>query len=575
MSLKNILCGAISAVSLISFADTPEKNVTLGANNPDKMRLVPITASMSTHSTILFNVLAGEIAIQRGQFAAAEQYYFIAGQLAKNVDLAKLATGTAVAAQNYPVAAKDLEYWLKLNPKQLEALQMGALIAIENGDEKSAVDYLRRLITLKAATSDDGYAELTALLERVNKMELRLQLARKVITNDKLEDPNAIFALANAEFEANNWKEAEKLIRKALAKHPGWYEAQLLLVRTLKADNNVQAARTFLEQLVKNTPTDKKLRNIYARLLLEQKDWLAAQQQFTQLYKDDPKDGDSLFALGILSLQLKQRDQSIKYLEHLYNLGSHQDDAAYYLGQIQEEDGHNTEAVTWYTKVNGDNRLNAQIRIAQIYAKQGNTFKAREIIQQIRDQVNVKDQQMDLVEAEILREAKQYKLALEVLTNALNKNPDNSELLYTRALTAIQMGQFDASEQDFKLIIKLDPKNVEALNALGYTLATETTRYKEALEYIQRALELKPDNPAILDSMGWVQYRLGNKEKALTFLKRALEMMPDPEIASHLGEVLWENGDQAKARQIWSEALQKTPNSEYILKMQKRYGVQF
>jgi tetratricopeptide (TPR) repeat protein len=130
-------------------------------------------------------------------------------------------------------------------------------------------------------------------------------------------------------------------------------------------------------------------------------------------------------------------------------------------------------------------------------------------------------------------------------------------------------------EQDLKIVIEQDPKHADALNALGYTLADQTGRYQEALGYIQRALVLKPDSPAILDSMGWVQYRLGHPREALPYLKRAMELLPDAEIAAHLGEVLWAIGEQERARRIWREALNKDPGSEYILKMQERYGVRF
>jgi tetratricopeptide (TPR) repeat protein len=182
---------------------------------------------------------------------------------------------------------------------------------------------------------------------------------------------------------------------------------------------------------------------------------------------------------------------------------------------------------------------------------------------------------MDLVEAEILREAGQYTAALRILTRALKKAPHNQDLLYARALTAVHVGQIEILEQDLKQIIAKDPNHVEALNALGYTLAAETNRYEEALSYIQRAFAIKPNNPAILDSMGWIQYRMGHPQKAVQYLKRALTLLQDPEIAAHLGEVLWQIGDQDQARRVWREALNKAPASEYILKMQELYGVRF
>ena len=172
---------------------------------------------------------------------------------------------------------------------------------------------------------------------------------------------------------------------------------------------------------------------------------------------------------------------------------------------------------------------------------------------------------LDNPDVEMVQEgAPAYLLLMDAL---VANSPDNPDLLYDRALYAVELGRIDILEQDLSKVIQNDPNHADALNALGYTLADQTTRYGEALMYIERALALKPDSAAILDSMGWVQYRLGNNLEALRYLRRALELQPDAEIAAHLGEVLWVTGDREEARKVWQAALADNPDDELLQRL--------
>jgi tetratricopeptide (TPR) repeat protein len=305
-------------------------------------------------------------------------------------------------------------------------------------------------------------------------------------------------------------------------------------------------------------------------LLVEQEDIDGARTQFKRLLKAAPKDADTLFALGILALQAEQSEEAQEYLQRLYSTGEHRDEAAYYLGQIYESSDDAEQALNWYQRVEGGNLFEAHI-----YAKQGEVSRAREILQQLRGHIGEEVPRLYLIESEILRDIGHYQAAIDVLNTALVSNPDDPELLYARALTAVNIDRIDILESDLLKLLEQDPEHADALNALGYTLADQTDRYAEALAYIERAIKLKPDSPAIMDSMGWVQYRMGNKQEALRYLWRALELLPDAEIAAHLGEVLWEQGEHQRAREVWRQALEKEPDSKYLLKMLQRYGKSF
>jgi len=529
------------------------------------------TISSAVLPDVVYSVLAGDIATQRGRYLEAYKHYFYAAGLGRQAELAELATKSALAAQAQEEGREAVALWLELSPDHVGALQIGALLAIEENDMDLAASYLRRVISVSAARGEDGYLEVARLLTKIGDEPLRLQLMRRLVA-DAQDDPQALFALALVEMSSSNVVESEAVLRRALELRPDWHEARVLLVRALGTQEKDQEARQTLERFLGDYPDDTKLRAAYARLLLQQEDVDAAERQFQLLLKDDPENPDTLFALAILALHQEERDAAKEYFRRLHATGKHADEAAFYLGQLLEEDGQEAEALTWYQKVEGSDEGDARVRIARIHAKRGEVSRAREIIQQLRGEVVEDTVQLDLIEGEILSDVKQYQAAVDVLTRALQEHPGHPDLLYARGLTAVNLDRIDIMEQDLREILKQEPDHADALNALGYTLADRTDRYQEALGYIQKALVLKPESPAILDSMGWVQYRLGNQEEALRYLTQAMEQLPDPEIAAHLGEVLWHKGERERARKIWKEALANNPDNDYLLRVLKRFN---
>jgi tetratricopeptide (TPR) repeat protein len=219
----------------------------------------------------------------------------------------------------------------------------------------------------------------------------------------------------------------------------------------------------------------------------------------------------------------------------------------------------------------GNNYIDAQIRIAALLAVEGDIDAARAHLQNISAPTLDVELRLFLAEGEILRNVNKYQDAYDVYSMALQQMPDNSQLLYARALTAEKLGRIDEAIGDLEQIVKNEPNNAEALNALGYTLVDLTHRIPEGQQHIEKALKLKPNDPAILDSMGWAYYRLGQHKKALQYLQQAFDKLKDPEIAAHLGEVLWVLGNKDQARQIWDEALRETPKDKVLLNVIERF----
>ncbi len=544
---------------------------------PETIPVVPATApalkvEYQQVPDLVYGVLAGEVATQRDRFDQAHPHYLAAARLSSSPELAELATKAALAAKDLGAAMDAANYWLQLKPDDLSALQIAALIEAQRGNLDPAADKLRRVVDLQNASAGNGYLLVATLLTKVADKDMRLQLMRRLAGPDN-QDPDALLALAVLEAGMHHFAEAEQLARRVLAARPDSSEAKAFLVRMLTEQDKKAEARAALEQFLKESPEDGLLRGTYARLLLEQEDLTAAREQFRQLLKERPGEDDVLFALGVLSLELKDLADARQSFETLYAGKERRSEAAYYLGQVEELEGSKDKALAWYLKADGKRRFEAQLRAARLRGQLGDLRLAREMIQQLRGQTNHDLTELTLVEAEILRDAKQYPLAVGVLDEALAKKPEDADLLYTRAMVGVAMGRLDILERDLQQILKKDPNHGDALNALGYTLADQTDRYPEALGYIERALAQKPDSPAFLDSMGWIQYRLGNRDQALTYLRRAYDLLKDGEIAAHLGEVLWVNGQRDEALQVWDGILAKDPKSEHVLKAKERFQV--
>jgi tetratricopeptide (TPR) repeat protein len=358
----------------------------------------------------------------------------------------------------------------------------------------------------------------------------------------------------------------------ALAEIEGVHATRAKLLLSLGRSDE---AVVSLNKAVENNPDDQTLRLTYARLLVDIKDYEKARAQFEKLHLASPDDAELLYTLGLLSLESQRLDDAEKYMMMLVELKQREGEAQYYLGRIFENRKQYDVAIDWYGQVHvGDYKFDAQLRIADMLGLSGRTDEAVEHLDAI-----LKGSQSDgslvriyIAKGELLRAARRYEEALVVFNTALEIVPGNSDLLYSRALVAERLGRIDMLEADIKFILKTEPNNAHALNALGFTLADQTDRYEEAYAYIKRAIEINPDDAAIIDSWGWIHYRMGDYDKAIALLRKALSRFDDAEIASHLGEVLWVSGNQDEARSIWQKALKKSPDAPALQSVMQRFN---
>ncbi|TCT23002.1 tetratricopeptide repeat protein [Thiobaca trueperi] len=518
----------------------------------------------------VYAILVAEIAGRRGDMATAFVNYLQAARLTRSPLMAELALRAAVSSNDDQAAAEGVNFWLELAPDAPSAHQVAAFLRIKAEDREGALTHLARLVELSAGAAESVYAQSAAIVARVPNPDQRVALMQALISRFP-ESADAQQSLALVAASAARLEIAERAARRALELRPDWNQPRLFLVKLLLSENKRAEARALLEAFVSQSPGDQSLHMLYGQFLVDEQEFTTAREVFGRLLLNHPNDPDALFAVGLLSLQLNDLDGARTAFTRLYDSGERRGDAAFYLAQTAERAENVQDAIDWYGKVDGANAADAQIRLALLRARSGEIAQAREIIQRLRDDVPDNAIALYLVEAEILDEVGRADESMAVYDAALAAYPDDLNLLYARALHAVKRDQIQLAERDFRRILKAEPEHADALNALGYTLADRTNRYHEARGYIEKAYALKPDEPAILDSMGWVYYRLGDYEKAHDYLRRALDKLDDGEIAAHLGEVLWAMERRTEAWSVWDAAMKAHPENDYLQAVIGRY----
>jgi tetratricopeptide (TPR) repeat protein len=320
-----------------------------------------------------------------------------------------------------------------------------------------------------------------------------------------------------------------------------------------------------LQQGVRTYADHKDLRFLYGRKLINDHNYPEAREQFSILVQQNPGDYDMLYSLALLSMEVNQLPEAQNYLQLLVQNRQKLDDAHYYLGYIAGQQNHPDQAIEQYQQVkSGSNFLQALRNLTELMVRANRYDEVHSYLQNVRFRNADFNIPILTMEANILIEEKKYEIATTVLNNSVGAFPNNVELLFLRSVLSQDINDLVLMESDLRKIILLQPQSPVAYNSLGYTLADRTNRYQEAYELIKRATELSPNDPAIMDSLGWVQYKLGMYREAREVLDKAYKLYPDPEVAAHLGEVLWVLGEKSAATKVWRSALTTQPDSVYV-----------
>ena len=523
---------------------------------------------------LLYSLLVAEIALKRGDLDVAVVNYIQAARDTHDVEIARRATRIAEFSQSNEQALEGAELWASIDPEDQEARQALVILLLRGGQLDEASVQLSTLVKNAGEEQGSALMQLVAQLSRERDQESALKLMDMFAAKES-DNPHVHFANAHLNMRFNRFTPAISSVDQALRLKSGWLEAIVLRARILQLENKTQEAISYYEQEIKKGDADAiSLRISFARLLMDVREQDKALEQYVILSELQPENNDLTYAAGLLSLQAAKNDEAEKYFLRLRNSKERVIEANYYLGQVEELRGNTDKAIEWYSKVRrGELYIDAQTRMAALLSKQGFHDKAIKKVRSIKAYNSRDKLKLYLLEGDVMLEAGRHQDAFDIYDRALLDMPDESNLLYARALSAEKIDRLDILENDLRLILRNEPNNVQALNALGYTLADKTERYEEALRFIKRALALEPKDAAVVDSMGWVQYRMGNHQEALAYLKNAMAIIGDVEIAAHFGEVLWVTNNKEEAIDVWNRALKESPNNKMILDVMRRFGL--
>jgi len=559
-----LLSGALLA--LAGCAAPAKKEPAAAEPSPNFAREVkrPAPPPQELTDQVLYETLLAEIALQRNERALATRAYLDLLERTQDYRIAERAAQVALQSRLPDEALVAARRWLELEPESVAARQTVAGILVTKGRLDEARPHLEQLLAAEGGSVGHGFMHLNNLLARHPDKQATLTLVQN-LARPYRQLPEAHFAVARAAWSAGKGEIALNAVREALTLRPQWEGAALFQAQILQSQSPAEATEYYAAYLGRN-PQAREMRLAYARFLVQEKQYGAARGEFQKLVRDFPNNPEVPLAVGLISMQMGEFDVAEQYLRQALEGGVKDDDSVrLYLGQIAEERKRFDEARRWYQSVEGEQAFGARLRYAAVLAKEDKLSEARKYLQQIQPASNQQRVQLVQAEAQLLREAKQYEETFNVLTRALEKLPNHPDLLYDRAMAAEKIDRIDVLESSLRKLIQVKPDHAHAYNALGYTLADRTTRYDEARQLLEQALKLAPEDPFILDSMGWLYYRLKDYGQAIGYLRRALAIRADPEIAAHLGEVLWVKGERAEAEQVWGRALKSNPEHEALI----------
>lgn len=519
----------------------------------------------------IYKFLVGEIAGQRGDLGLTSALLLDLAGTSRDVRLAERATRAAIYSNQPQIALRAGTLWVELDPESSEARQTLVQMLLASGRLSELRPHLQKLIAAEENRAG-ALMSLVGIFSRSKDKAGILKLVQE-LTKPYAELPEAHFVLAHAAWNNGQDKLAIGELARADQLSPGWEPGALLKAQVLQKKSPADALQ-FYREFLENYPGSNEARLAYARLLVNEKLFESARVQFDKLIESAPGSSEIHVVVGLLCVQLEDfANAEGHFLKALELDSTNADQIRIYLAQIAETQKKDDAALDWYSKIERDSQLylDAQLRTATLKARRGHLDEALQTLHALPDLTNEQRVQAIQTESSLLAQAKRHSEAFALLQNAIETLPSTPDLIYDYAMLAERLGQFDIMERELRKLILLKPDSGQAYNALGYSLADRNERLEEAQKLIEKALALSPNDYFILDSMGWIKYRRGQLGQALDYLKRAYAVQSDPEIAAHLGEVLWQQGQRDEALKTWEESLREHPNNEVLLNTSKKF----
>lgn len=522
---------------------------------------------------ILYDVMLAEIAVARGRLDVAVPIYLRLLRTTNDARVAQRATEVALFARRMDAAQAAARVWAQLDPRSRDAQRVlsgtlaGATLSLDQIEAR-----LDESLADAGARVPGALLGLNRVLGGVADKAAAQRLVNRV-TEPYLEYAEAHFARAHAAYTARDEVGSLAALDEALIRRPDWSQAILLKAQILQ-EKDPRSALHALESFLAAHPGSADVQRGYGRALIGAKRYAEARTAFEAVLSEEPGDQTARYTVAMIALEMKDFGAAKRHLLTLKGDGYHDTDAiAIGLGQVAEGEGRSRAAIRYYDEVSeSPRREQAQMQIARVMAAQGNLKGASMRLRALGDTPESRANYL-LVESQLLRDAGRLKDALVTVDKGLLLTPDDPDLLYESAMLAERMGRLEVMEGRLRKLIALNPDYAHAYNALGYSMADRGDRLEEAETLIRKAVELKPDDPFIMDSLGWVRFRRGALDEARDILSKAYALRPDPEIAAHLGEVLWKSGDAKAARQTWREAADEDADNALLKATMRRFGL--
>lgn len=548
---------------IIVLSLTGMSNASAGSINKAKIQ--------TANAEFVYKYLLGEIAGQRGDLSLASQLFLDLAKKTQDPRLAERATRSAAFARQQNLALEAATLWAELDPDSLEAQQASSQMLIATGDVQSAIPHIKKLLT-KEKMRPQGFLYINDLLGKQQDKKAMY----KVVQELAQPYPNSVeahFALSRAAWLAGDKTAAKAALTKTNELKPGWEPGAQMQGQILAKESPEEAA-VFYNGFLNKYPDANKVRMDYAKLLVNLKRNSEAKSEFIKLTESAKGNAEISAVVGLLSYEANELDMGKKYLRQSLDDGFHDREQLYiYLGRIEDKKKNSQEAIKWFDQVPAGNKhyLEAKLSTADVIARTQNLDAAISML----DNVNELSAEQRLVvvqtQAAMLAQAKRHEDAYALIKKTVNSVPNTPQLIYDFAMAAERIGKLDEMEKELRKVIQLQPDYAAAYNALGYSFADRNINLTEAKTLIETAIKLSPGDHYILDSLGWVEYRLGNYDAAVEHLQKAHTMQADPEISAHLGEVLWKQGRQQEARKIWDMALKNFPENNILVSTSKKF----
>ncbi len=561
-------------IFLSGCASVPEKDKSRSEQKvTEKTTDIEVSTEKETAISpeVLYLLLTAEIAGQRDQYGVALEGYLQAAKRINDPRVAARAAKIGFFLKDTEKTDEAVNLWLEQDETNLTARKLAVLSALRGSDKALALKHLNRILQDDPASFESTLLELTRVLEKEGKAGFVFDVLEEL--SQQHPDQAVIFFVQSLlSGQLNELKVGLEKVEKALALQPEWDKALILHAQLAAQSGDYQLAREKLEKVLQKTPDNIRIKKMLAQILVKQDALDEAVQMYQGVLKIKPDDGESQFAIALILLQQENNDEALEYLNKLVYKPDWDAQASFYIGRIEFIKKNLDIALVWFDKVtHGPYVFDASMAGVSVLLSQKKHTEAEQRLVKISSKFPDQKINILLLEVELYSAQKNHDKAFNRLTDALKQFPEDRDLLYTRSLVAEKLDKLDLVEQDLKKILKKNPKDASALNALGYTLADKTDRYDEAETYLQQAIQLQPDEAVIIDSLGWLKFKQGKTAEALKHLRKAYDKQPESEIAAHIAEVLWTLGEKSEAKEIIINALKKSPDDEFLLKFKHQY----